>query len=309
LKGKTMNATNENERSALVEKLEQASAELAASQEELDQLRGDPYRKNDRRFESSPRERELSERVTELEAACGSLRDQAAFADKISAYRQEIERSVAKARSARDAADAAEKLHGELTERIARLNSRIEALREGNRNTESQAAGLEADAARRYANAISSGNQKAEKAALAEMQKTQEAVSAVRSGIASNAIVITALVTEVELLEQQAASAKGEMDAHRAEMYEAVINGLRGEWDGAVSLLADIGARLVKAYRGCNRSNDLYDLHIPVFDPSTCGFIDDDTLSRLANELTTDGLDLLAVEGGDNGIHEREALQ
>jgi hypothetical protein len=221
---------------------------------------------------------EVREQITQAEYQLGILRDRLAQHDKIAAYRRDVEEAGTRAEAARQAAGIAEARVTEFEARTARLRLRIEAMQSESETAEKQAADAESVATQSYATALSVGDEKAGKAALAEIQKAQAAVSVARDRAATNERVISALRAEIEELERQAADARAEADAQRGAMIEADLVGLRAEWDRVAGSLLDIGAQMARVAGG--RSIGLYKLHIPLFSPNSHGISESDIFRR-----------------------------
>jgi chromosome segregation ATPase len=288
-----MTHEHESERAVLTAELERFESDLAGLKNELAEIEKEREARRDKNLylgvPQGSHHSDLMHSIPDLEAQIEVLQDQLALLDRTDEFLRKVKESDIAAAAAREKAADAEKRYSGLKDQITRLNHRIEELRRENHNAEDQASTAEAAAAQNYASAVSGGDKKTEKTALAEVRKAQEATSAVRDGVASNETIISALAAEIELLEAQATATREEADSLRAEMYRAAMTNLQGQWDDAVSALSDIGERLVKATRRAGMSSSLYSLHIPFFRPNAT-YVDERSLGRMADEINDDDL-------------------
>jgi chromosome segregation ATPase len=285
-------ATNfEGERAALVAELKTAETELSTVRSEYDELMA-LYRDrgaHDVYSQRPPRCSELSEIISNLEPRVVSINERLEFFDKIQSYCASVAEAPALAKSSREAAQNAEKQLAELTAKIAKVRARIETFQTDSSNAKEQAAAQENSAAQSYAAAISSGDAKAEKTALAVLEKTRDEVAGLRRKIVSNSTIINALEAEFIALEESAAAMKTESDGHLFDMYMAIRAIMRAEWDAAAAKLSGIGTRLEALARRTDIPSGLYDLHIPIFRPDL-SYVDGRGISRSSGEVSDEDL-------------------
>jgi hypothetical protein len=248
------------------------TAEITRLEEQLTGLRTEKDRLLARRANSCdyvpiPELSPVLEGISTAECRLRSLQDKLAHHDKVLAYWRSVEESGTMAASAKQAAEDAEARGDELEARTARLRLRIEAMQFESETAEKQAIDAESVATQSYAAALSIGDEKAGKAALAEIQKAQAAVSAVQSKARSDASIIEALTQEIKSLEQQAAAAREEADTQRKAAHGAQLIGLQAQWDETAETLLAVGRKIAQVADTGGLPTGLSRLRVPVFSP------------------------------------------
>jgi chromosome segregation ATPase len=250
--------TNKDNRAAVAAELEAAQAALADAQARLEKAAWSPVVHN-------PEASRLVDLISASSVKVQGLQDRLALIDKVAAYHASVEAAPAEAEEFSQAAAEAERRAAELEARAAAIRARIEALRAAVSGEEERTAATQADAARAFAKAIGTAD---ERAALSRVHDAQKSALTARLKAESEAAVVSALTTEAEALDQQAAAEREAAKERRQAMNAARRLTFGAQWDATAQELANIGRKLLEA--GESR---LHDLRIPTFSPESSGSI------------------------------------
>jgi chromosome segregation ATPase len=273
----------------LARELEQANAALDAMRGECRQLDNGlrERRLSDPFARAGERHRELLRQVPQLESRAQAINDQLTLLGKIEAFQTAAEEAPGRAQSAHQAMVAAEQRRDELESRAAIVRARAEKMQAEIESAEESAQSAEADAAKAYAVAISGGDSRAEKPALAAVQRAQAAGSSVRAAGVQGKVVVDAMLAEAESLERQAEAARSEAEEHRLCLFRAIETHLQSRWDLAVARLAEIGAQLRAVSTRIGTPSPFWQLRVGRFDPRQSWDLTEDDL---AAEFSDDAL-------------------
>lgn len=131
---------------------------------------------------------------------------------------------------------------------------------------QARASDSEQAAAKDYAAALASGDDSAEQAAQAKLERTGDAVDEAQRKATRQQPVIDALNSELASINAAHAEASEQLEEINHEQLAATRHKLCAEWDVAAKAMIALGARLAAASRlSGHNSNPLDDLLIPMF--------------------------------------------
>ncbi|UIP85005.1 hypothetical protein [Pseudomonas phenolilytica] len=123
----------------------------------------------------------------------------------------------------------------------------------------------ESQAAEAYAAAMAQGSESEEAAALDTLNGRSEALEQVQRKTARQAVILQALQSQVDSIEQKRAAERQRFESARERRLLAVRHKLGARWDAMASEMSELAAQIVAVDWAISRnSRAMDDLHIPV---------------------------------------------
>lgn len=194
-------------------------------------------------------------------------RAEAASLQRVIDWESNVKNAPATIKAARQAMNsAANEIHA-LEEKRSKLAGKLEEIQKSQQQELEAAQAREKEAASRYAEAMVSGDEAAERRALTELESTATALHGCRAGTAGFGAVVAALTVELDKLQECLDAAKQRLDSARSEALLAARNLWAARLDKAAHDLAMIAAHVSEAERELWGSDSMKDLRLPLLAP------------------------------------------
>jgi len=123
----------------------------------------------------------------------------------------------------------------------------------------------ESQAAEAYAAAMAQGSESEEAAALDTLNGRSEALEQIQRKTARQAVILQALQSQVDSIEQKRAAERQRFESARERRLLAVRHKLGARWDAMASEMSELAAQIIAVDWAISRnSRAMDDLHIPV---------------------------------------------
>jgi len=123
----------------------------------------------------------------------------------------------------------------------------------------------ENQAAEAYAAAMAQGSESDEAAALDTLNSRSEALEQIQRKIARQAVILQALQSQVDAIEQKRAAERQRFESARERRLLAVRHKLGARWDAMASEMSELAAQIIAVDWAISRnSRAMDDLHIPL---------------------------------------------
>lgn len=148
--------------------------------------------------------------------------------------------------------------HEKASAKLAKLQAAADAELAEAKQSENQAAEA-------YAAAMAQGSESEEAAALDTLNGRSEALEQIQRKTARQAVILQALQSQVDSIEQKRAAERQRFEAARERRLLAVRHKLGARWDAMASEMSELAAQIIAVDWAISRnSRAMDDLHIPV---------------------------------------------
>lgn len=148
--------------------------------------------------------------------------------------------------------------HEKASAKLAKLQAAADAELAEAKQSENQAAEA-------YAAAMAQGSESEEAAALDTLNGRSEALEQIQRKTARQAVILQALQSQVDAIEQKRAAERQRFESARERRLLAVRHKLGARWDAMASEMSELAAQIVAVDWAVSRnSRAMDDLHIPV---------------------------------------------
>lgn len=148
--------------------------------------------------------------------------------------------------------------HEKASAKLAKLQAAADAELADAKQSENQAAEA-------YAAAMAQGSESDEAAALDTLNSRSEALEQIQRKIARQAVILQALQSQVDAIEQKRAAERQRFESARERRLLAVRHKLGARWDAMASEMSELAAQIIAVDWAISRnSRAMDDLHIPL---------------------------------------------
>lgn len=253
--------------------------------------------------ESERRRGELLQLIGGAEGKIESLQSKLHQAERFESFIQAAKCADDEASKAKDALVAAAADAARLLQRRSQVSAKVDHLRSTAAAQLELARAREQSASTAYARAVSAGSEAEQAAAHAEVAAAQAEVADASRAADAQKVVVAALEAEIEALDRDLVAVGDQAEEARQDLCAALRRKYEAEWDRAVDVLEQIGARYAETYRLRGSSvPPIAHSAIPRFQPARPSV----QLDRLGeadlpevDKRTRDGLAVLFAPGGN----------
>lgn len=182
-------------------------------------------------------------------------------------WEQGVSTSSAAIKAGRKEMDRIGEELSKLQTKRGKLVGKLDKLKADSQQETSLAEDAQRKAAKRYAEAMSSGDEAAEQQALAEMDRASQALESKVQGGSRQAVLMSALSSEIEGIDGATKDAAERLEATRRSLLQAIRYKWAARLNEASEQLADIAANLYAAEKALGMQNPLDELKLPLQTP------------------------------------------
>lgn len=254
-----------------LDNLERDTARLASEMESLP--------KGDSRLAGAP------DRLRAMECDAAAIKREMSRIDHLIAWQEAtknadivIKAATKEITAARKALVSLDADHGKLASKVERLRAEADEILAA---TEEAAEA----AANEYAAAAVQGGERAESAAMAKLEKANDAAEVARRKVTRQQAVITAMSNELDAIEQRRAIERERLELAEQQRLDALILKAQAEWDAAAASAAKVAEKLVALEMARGGSYSLGKLYLPMTDKLGAGSITEREVRRAAEVI------------------------
>ncbi|MDQ3201197.1 MAG: hypothetical protein M3Q94_03360 [Pseudomonadota bacterium] len=216
----------------------------------------------------------------------GQLEIEMSRLDRLIIWQRDIDNADATIKTSRKKIVVAQKETAKLGSNREKVAARLAKVNVELSQLQGQASQSEQAAARDYAAALASGDEGAERAAEAKLERAADAVDGAQRAALRQQPMINALTSELQSIEDAQAEAVRQLQLLEQEQLSAVRLKLIADWDAAAKALIELGGKLsaVGSF-GAGSSTILDDLHIPLLGLDASGSINRQEIDRRASTI------------------------